>query len=82
MCWLLFLFSCRHVQLFSDPTDCSPPGSSVHGILQARTLELNKKTGHFLLQGIFQIQESNLCLLYWQVDYPPVGSTYILVVNS
>ena len=23
----------------SDPMDCSPPGSSVHGILQARTLE-------------------------------------------
>ena len=23
-----------------DPGDCSPPGSSVHGILQARTLEL------------------------------------------
>ena len=22
-----------------DPTDCSPPGSSVHGILQARTLD-------------------------------------------
>ena len=22
-----------------DPTDCSPPGSSVHGLLQARTLE-------------------------------------------
>ena len=22
----------------SDPMDCSPPGSSVHGILQARTL--------------------------------------------
>ena len=22
-----------------DPTDCSPPGSSVHGICQARTLE-------------------------------------------
>ena len=22
-----------------DPTDCSPPGSSVHGILQARILE-------------------------------------------
>ena len=27
-----------HVWL-SDPTDCSPPGSSVHGILQARVLE-------------------------------------------
>ena len=24
---------------FCDPTDCSPPGSSVHGILQARILE-------------------------------------------
>ena len=25
----------------SDPMDCSPPGSSVHGILQARVLEWN-----------------------------------------
>ena len=24
---------------FCDPTDCSPPGSSVHGILQARILD-------------------------------------------
>ena len=23
----------------SDPTDCGPPGSSVHGIFQARVLE-------------------------------------------
>ena len=23
----------------SDPIDCSPPGSSIHGILQARVLE-------------------------------------------
>ena len=28
-----------HVRLFYDPMDCSPPGSSVHGILQARILE-------------------------------------------
>ena len=33
-----------HALLFNcvwlcDPTDCSPPGSSVHGIFQARTLE-------------------------------------------
>ena len=27
------------VWLFCDPTDCSPPGSSVHGILLARLLE-------------------------------------------
>ena len=28
-----------HVQLFCDPMDCSPPGSSVHVISQARILE-------------------------------------------
>ena len=26
-------------QTLSDPMDCSPPGSSVHGIFQARVLE-------------------------------------------
>ena len=25
--------------ILSDPVDCSPPGSSVHGILRARVLE-------------------------------------------
>ena len=24
---------------FSDPMDCSPPGSSAHGVFQARVLE-------------------------------------------
>ena len=31
--------SLSHVQLFWDPVDCSPPGSSVHGISQAWILE-------------------------------------------
>ena len=26
-------------QTLCDPMDCSPPGSSVHGIIQARVLE-------------------------------------------
>ena len=45
--------------------DCSPPGSSVHGILQARILERKQKKKnngagcHSLLQGIFQIWRSN-----------------------
>ena len=44
-----FLLQCRKVKseselaqlcpTLSDPTDCSPPGSSVHGIFQARVLE-------------------------------------------
>ena len=40
--------------------DCSPPGSPVHGILQARILEW---VGCSLLQGIFPAQGSNLGLL-------------------
>ena len=31
--------SLSRVRLFETPMDCSPPGSSVHGILQARILE-------------------------------------------
>ena len=31
--------SLSHVQLFCNPMDCSLPGSFVHGISQARTLE-------------------------------------------
>ena len=31
--------SLSRVQLFATPVDCSLPGSSVHGILQARVLE-------------------------------------------
>ena len=49
---------------------CSSPGSSVHGISQARILGnkelLMVKNGgfHFLLQGIFLIQGSNPGLLH------------------
>ena len=32
------MLSCS-VMFDSDPMDCSPPGSSVHGILQASTVE-------------------------------------------
>ena len=38
---------------FCDPVDCSPPGSSVHGILQARITGMGH---HALLQGIFPTQ--------------------------
>ena len=56
-----------------DSMDCSPPGSSVRGILWG------KNTGvgcHALLQGIFLTQGSNLGLLHllcWQVDSSPLA---------
>ena len=42
-----------------DPMDCSLPGSSVHGILQARRVG-----SHCLLQGIFPTQGLNPGLLH------------------
>ena len=42
-----------------DPMDCSPPGSSVHGTLQARILEWVA-----ISLGIFLTQEPNLGLLH------------------
>ena len=44
-----------------DTMDCSPPGSSVHEILQARILGVGC---HALLQGSFWTQGSNPCLLH------------------
>ena len=40
-----------------DPTDSSPPGSPVPGILKARTLEW---VCHFLLQGVKVKSESEV----------------------
>ena len=48
-----------------DLMDCSPPGSSVHGILHAR----------ILLQGIFLTEGLNLrllSLLHWQASSLPL----------
>ena len=46
--------------------DCSLPGSSVHGIVQAR---ITRVGCHFLLQGIFLTQRLNLHLLHWQMGF-------------
>ena len=47
-----------------DPVDCSPPGSSVHGILQARILEWVAIPSS---EGIFPTQGSNPSLLWLQL---------------
>ena len=53
-----------------NPMDCSPPGSSVHGILQARILEwvaISSSRGSFWPRKNPHV----LCLLHWQVDSLP-----------
>ena len=55
------------VWLFCDSTDCSPSGSSVHGIIQARILEWVAIS----FSGVFPTQGSNPCLLHCrQILYP------------
>ena len=71
--WIRSLVKLRshmpQLKLFCDPMDYSPPGSSVHGIFQARILEWVAMPS--LLQGIIPTQESNLGLLHWrQILYP------------
>ena len=48
-----------------DPMDCSPPGSSVRGILQARLLE------RVAVPSSFPTQLSNTHLFLWQADALP-----------
>ena len=69
----------RATSLQSCPTlqpiqsiDCSPPGSSVHGILQARILEWVAT----LFSSLFPTQGRNpphLCVLHWQVVSLPLA---------
>ena len=74
----VYVFSC--IQL-CDPMDCSPPGSSVHGILQARIVEWvaishsRKWRCRLHLQGIFLTQGADphlLCFLHWQAGSLPL----------
>ena len=58
MCSVLKVLVLQSCPTFGDPMDYSPPGSSVHGILQAKILEIQNtkimvKGCHSLLQGIF-----------------------------
>ena len=46
---------------FCNPMDYSPPGSPVHGDFPSKNTGMGS---HFLFQGIFLIQGSNLCLLH------------------
>ena len=60
LCVCMHAKSLQSCPALCNPMDCSPPGSSVHGILQARILE--QVAIHLLLLGIFQTQEHWLLL--------------------
>ena len=85
--FVLFLLCAKLLQsrpTLCDPMDCHPPGSSVHGILQAKILEWVAMP---LLQGIFltaikpvspatlALQDDSLLLSHW--GSPIWAETYV-----
>ena len=61
--WSWWWFSCSVVSNSCDPMDCRPPGSSVHGVFQARILEwlvISFSRGFFSTRGL------NPLFLHWQ----------------
>ena len=64
-----------------DPIDCSPPGYSVHGILQARILEwvAMPSPGNIPDPGIEPVY---FMLLHWQVGSLPLLPPGKLITHS
>ena len=70
---------------FCDRMDCSPPGSSVYGILQSRILEyVAMPSSRESSQHMYQTHVS--CLLHWQAGTlalapPGLGNIKYLIVE-
>ena len=65
LCRIDWLLSCSLCSTLCDPMECSPPGSFIRGVFQAK----NTRVGYpFFLQGIIPTPGWNPHLLNWQVD--------------
>ena len=60
----------------SDPMDCSPPGSSVHGIFQARVLDQNTREWQMVLEKTL---ESPLDCKESQPVHPKGDQSWVLI---
>ena len=73
-----YYYMCMHTKSFQswptlrNPMDCSPPGSSVHGLLQARVLEW---VAMYFSRGSSRPRNQThvSCLLHWQVGSLPLA---------
>ena len=75
--WYICILTCMHAKLLQscptlcNPVCCSPPSSSVHGILQARTLEWAAISFSRRSSQPRDRTHVCLCLLHLQVGLPP-----------
>ena len=63
----------RYIQFFVIPMDSSPPGSTVHGIFQARILEWVAISSSRGSSSPKELNSSLLHLLHWQVHSLPLS---------
>ena len=74
--WFVRLYSFVHVQLFCNPMACSPPGSSVHGISQARIQEwaaISSSRGSSWPRDQTHIS----CIARWFFTNEPAGKPWV-----
>ena len=82
------------IWLFCNPLDCSPPGSSVHGILQARILEWVaisfsvsyptqlSKLALLLCRQILAYKNFTKATLLWNLILQTLNSTPLFILSS
>ena len=79
--WAYMLSCFSHVQLLCDPVDCSPPGSSVYGISQARILEwvaISFSRGSSQPRDQTHICIGRQILYHWGTWEAPISSCMLL----
>ena len=81
-CCCLLTQSCM---ILCNPMDCSPPGSSVHGILQARILEwvaISFSRGYFWPKDRTYISCTGRRILYhWTIWEAPIKNSGIFIIE-
>ena len=76
---VVLVSSLSGVQFFCDSMDCSPPGSSVHGIFQARILDCFAMS--FSRESSWSRDWTHVPYIDWQVDSSPLSHLLIIPLN-
>ena len=84
VCVCVYMLSWFSRVWFCNPVDCSPPGSSVHGILQTKILEWVAMPSSRGSSWSGDLTHISYVYLHWQVDSLPLshwGSPHQLITT-
>ena len=66
----------------SDPMDCSPPGSSIHGIFQARVLEWGAIAFSDILTPYIKLKKVGKTTRLFRYDLNQIPYDYTVEINK